>query len=73
MSDVTAEHAILADEALGSGKSAAGLVGGVAMVAVPDVVIAQGAANGLAAPDTLMLEREDGRMVYFFLDPRVDP
>lgn len=39
------------------------------MFAVPDVVIAEGVANGHAFPETAILNRHDGRQVYFFVPP----
>lgn len=40
------------------------------MIAVPDTVIAEGCANGETVPDTWRLIRPDGRVAYFFADPR---
>lgn len=60
-------HADLADAALEAGEPriACGLL------AIPDVIVVEGIANGLPPlpTDTPMLVRPDGRYVVFFREP----
>jgi|SRR5690625_3224521 len=56
----------LADRALTNGKSARAVIGGVQIVAVTDLVIAESVANGLPDPIAPTIERSDGRTVRFF-------
>lgn len=55
----------LADAALAQGQ----IVGACGVLAVPDVILVEGHANGLTAPQTFILVRPDGRYVAFFREP----
>lgn len=57
----------LADVALARG--AAVIDYALGLVAVPDLVLAQGFANGLPVPATVRLERPDGRAVSLYRWP----
>ena len=58
---------VLADLALDRGVPI--IDGRLGVVAVPDVVIAQGFANGLPTPASVRLERADGRTVALYRWP----
>ncbi len=69
MSQLTTAHAAdLADRALDSDRvvECECMCG---LVAVPDVVMLEGEANGQDTPTTWRLLRDDGRSVHFFLLP----
>jgi hypothetical protein len=54
----------LADKALASGRATG--CPDCPVVAVPDVVIVEGLANGDTVPETYKLIRDDGRIVHVF-------
>jgi hypothetical protein len=58
----------LADEVLATNAVAADYAAGI--LAVPDVIVAEGVANGNAAPASWRLNRADGRSVTFYRIPR---
>jgi len=61
-------RAALADVALDTGDIMVDLP--TELVYVPDMVIAEGAANGHTVPDdSAVLQRDDGRAVYVFAVP----
>lgn len=61
-------RATLADTALDTGDIMVDLP--AELVYVPDVIIAEGAANGHTVPDdSAVLQRDDGRAVYVFAVP----
>jgi hypothetical protein len=59
----------LADRALAEGRAVTDTIDGRAVIAVPDVVILEAAANGLDAPPTVTIRRDDGRAIYLFRAP----
>jgi hypothetical protein len=71
MKTPAADFAALADEALSTDRIAVGWAGGQYIMAVPDVVLAEGLANGKPTPESLTVERADGRTVTFYRMPWV--
>jgi hypothetical protein len=68
---LTDEHLASADKALDTGELVNFLSGGRLLIAVPDVVMLEGLANGQAADGaTLTIRRSaDNRTVYIFEMP----
>jgi len=64
-----AEWFALADRALVTGRYAAGTIDGRRIVAIPDVLAAEFAANGSPHPSSWRLERDDGRTVHLYTVP----
>jgi len=64
-----AEWFALADQALATGRHAAGTIDGRRIVAIPDVLAAEFAANGEPHTSSWRLERDDGRTVHLYTVP----
>jgi hypothetical protein len=47
-------------------------VEGTDLMVVPDVIVAEGVANGLELPDTHRAVRADGRTIWLFRHPKTD-
>lgn len=58
-----------ADRALATGRPVT-IPGTRGLVVVPDTLLTELAANGFDLPNTYRMERDDGRVVWLYRDPR---
>jgi hypothetical protein len=68
--DLRTAYEQLADIAISANSIAEGLFDGTPVMAVPDVILLEYAAQGLSLPNAPRVRREDGREVAYYRLPK---